>query len=478
MKVKMLIVAAALLAVTSLGFCQGGGLGFFTMGFAVPSRCDLQSAPMPDGVPIYIYQDADGDGPDATDPLAPICGTGTPGFRCFNYNTWPINGVELEGWGLLPGQFYYYEHAAVLENPTLLRYYIRVIYARIVGSDSIRTVWTCNNVATLNTEYQDIDCSDPALWSCTEEVIPMVPPCTPDEFTWFHPPMNWGIMDMSICAEVCVEYGHHLVCVGPLPRDNRLPHAVVQPGCNPANTFCNEPDCPPAQGWPFGPIVNWVWQYREGGWYYCADLVAMQGATDGCICIHLDYIENAEIGEVAIVPMNNAVKISWTTLSETNMAGFRIYRDGDAIASKEAAGLAQGANYEYVDATVENGHSYNYELRSIDMNGAEEVLYTFESVTPSFENALVTEYALHQNYPNPFNPSTKIAFDLVDNNTVTLSIYNATGQLVKTLVNGVQYNKGRHSLSFDASNLTSGLYFYTVKIGNEFTATKKMLLVK
>ncbi|MCB9367404.1 MAG: T9SS type A sorting domain-containing protein, partial [Calditrichaeota bacterium] len=118
-----------------------------------------------------------------------------------------------------------------------------------------------------------------------------------------------------------------------------------------------------------------------------------------------------------------------------------------------------------------------YSLQTVNMDGSIESWGLVVTATPSSDAALITEYALHQNYPNPFNPSTNLVYDVVSDNNVNLTVYNAMGQEVATLVNGLQ-SAGRHTVSFDASNLTSGLYFYTVKIGNEFTATKKMLLVK
>jgi hypothetical protein len=85
-------------------------------------------------------------------------------------------------------------------------------------------------------------------------------------------------------------------------------------------------------------------------------------------------------------------------------------------------------------------------------------------------------YSLSQNYPNPFNPATVIKFSIEKAGLVTLKIYNVLGQEVKTLVNE-QLNSGGYSFSFDASRLSSGIYFYTIKSGN-YIQTKKMVLLK
>lgn len=85
-------------------------------------------------------------------------------------------------------------------------------------------------------------------------------------------------------------------------------------------------------------------------------------------------------------------------------------------------------------------------------------------------------FELKQNYPNPFNPSTTISYSIPENAEVTLEVYNAVGQRVETLVSGVQ-NAGSHSVSFDASNLSSGVYLYKLTSGNR-VQVNKMLLVK
>lgn len=85
-------------------------------------------------------------------------------------------------------------------------------------------------------------------------------------------------------------------------------------------------------------------------------------------------------------------------------------------------------------------------------------------------------YSLLQNYPNPFNPSTMIRFSLKETGIVSLKVYNVLGQLVTTLVNE-QKSAGTYEYSFDASNMSSGIYFYTIKAG-DFTATRKMILMK
>jgi hypothetical protein len=85
-------------------------------------------------------------------------------------------------------------------------------------------------------------------------------------------------------------------------------------------------------------------------------------------------------------------------------------------------------------------------------------------------------YKLLQNYPNPFNPVTSIDFAIPRNELVELKVYDMLGREVATLIDK-QMNAGTYSVNFDATRLSSGVYFYTLRSGG-FSETKKMMLVK
>ncbi len=87
-----------------------------------------------------------------------------------------------------------------------------------------------------------------------------------------------------------------------------------------------------------------------------------------------------------------------------------------------------------------------------------------------------SKFDLSQNYPNPFNPSTSINYELPAANFVSLKIYDMTGREVMQLVNETK-EAGYYSVNFNASGLSSGMYFYRIQAG-DFAGVKKMMLVK
>jgi len=91
-------------------------------------------------------------------------------------------------------------------------------------------------------------------------------------------------------------------------------------------------------------------------------------------------------------------------------------------------------------------------------------------------NTIPANYSLEQNYPNPFNPSTDITFSIAKAGLVQLTVYDILGREIDVLAKQ-SYQPGKYTVSFDASRLASGVYFYTLRV-NDFTATKKMMLIK
>ncbi len=103
---------------------------------------------------------------------------------------------------------------------------------------------------------------------------------------------------------------------------------------------------------------------------------------------------------------------------------------------------------------------------------------TYENTPVSVEDIreIIEEYSLEQNYPNPFNPSTKITFQIPESGLVSLKIYDVLGIEIATLLNE-EKDPGKYEIDFNASHLSSGIYFYTLRAG-AFINTKKMILIK
>jgi len=104
-------------------------------------------------------------------------------------------------------------------------------------------------------------------------------------------------------------------------------------------------------------------------------------------------------------------------------------------------------------------------------------IYDFLIYEPKVESEIIpAKYYLSDNYPNPFNPTTSIKYSLPEQQFVSLKIFDILGKEVASLVNENK-SAGNYEVNFDASNLSSGVYFYQFRAGN-FTETKKMLLMK
>jgi hypothetical protein len=170
----------------------------------------------------------------------------------------------------------------------------------------------------------------------------------------------------------------------------------------------------------------------------------------------------------------DGVTLQWETSTETNNQGFEVQRSADnknfaTVAFVKGHGTTtQKQNYSYIDNTDLTGSIF-YRLKQLDFGGNYKYSNTVE-VTKAIS------YELSQNYPNPFNPTTTISYSIPQSSFVTLKVYDILGSEVAELVNG-QVEAGVHRVNFNAFNLNSGVYFYTIKAGN-FNETKKLMLMK
>ena len=176
-------------------------------------------------------------------------------------------------------------------------------------------------------------------------------------------------------------------------------------------------------------------------------------------------------------------ELQWATTTEMNNRGFEIERrsvnnDQSTMNSWAGVGFVSGAGasnapreYGFTDRNLSPG-KYSYRLKQIDRDGNFRLSSAVELTI-----TVPRELALAQNYPNPFNPSTTIEFTLPMDGKVSLKIFDAVGREVSTLVNGQLKAGELHRVVFDASGLSSGIYFSRLQY-NDKKLMKKLLLVK
>ena len=183
-----------------------------------------------------------------------------------------------------------------------------------------------------------------------------------------------------------------------------------------------------------------------------------------------------ELTSFTAISQNQQVTLNWSTATELNNNGFEVQRSA-ASSDFITVGFVKGAGttteqkeYAYTDKNLSNG-LYSYRLKQIDYNG----LYEYSDVIEVDVRSL-NDYSLEQNYPNPFNPTTKIGYVLSEKTNVKIVVMNTIGEQIAVLVNQTQ-EQGYHQLDFNASNLPSGIYFYSLQTKN-YSDTKKMLLLR
>lgn len=175
---------------------------------------------------------------------------------------------------------------------------------------------------------------------------------------------------------------------------------------------------------------------------------------------------------------SEGIELQWKTATEVNNHGFEIQRSLDGknfitVGFEKGFGTTTDyRQYNYFDKLSFNERvTVYYRLKQIDFSGE----YSYSDVI-AINYDMPKEFALMQNYPNPFNPSTVIKYTIAKNSNVSLKIYDLLGNEVTTLVNETK-TPGTYQLEFDASNLSSGTYFYKL-VTDYFVSVKKMAVIK
>jgi hypothetical protein len=180
--------------------------------------------------------------------------------------------------------------------------------------------------------------------------------------------------------------------------------------------------------------------------------------------------------------VGNSAKLEWSTVSEVNNFGFNVQRYNSNAKTYQDIGFVAGKGttletqtYTYLDNDVTG--NVEYRLEQIDNNGLKNYFGPIMlNPNGASDETVPAVFKIDQNYPNPFNPNTIIKYQLSTDNYTTLKVYNIVGVEVATLINGYQ-TAGNHKVTFDGSNLSSGLYFYKLQSGIN-VEIKKMVLMK
>lgn len=207
----------------------------------------------------------------------------------------------------------------------------------------------------------------------------------------------------------------------------------------------------------------------------------------------------ADNTSLTLEPNNSTlVNITWEASENTTRYEFVAIEAGGDLDSDDALVLLSDfggvsstlrlPNLAFYNAMIDRGHADGASVNmiwSVRATAGSTSIYADEVFNITFNMGQGTsvepednpfEFALSQNYPNPFNPTTNISFNIPFASDVTLEVFNMQGQRVATLVNGMT-NAGSHTVTFNAENLSSGIYMYRLTAGS-FVQTNKMMLVK
>ncbi len=173
------------------------------------------------------------------------------------------------------------------------------------------------------------------------------------------------------------------------------------------------------------------------------------------------------------------IYLQWETGSELNISQFVVQRklsnskadwnDVSSVASESNS--TSPRKYQFADRNLIQG-KYSYRLKIVGSSGEAKYSQVVNAVI-----GLPDKFSVSQNYPNPFNPTTSINYSLPQAGFVNLTVYNILGKKVITLVNGKKA-PGYHTVIFNGSSFASGVYIYSLRVQNKFSAVKKMVIMK
>ena len=181
-----------------------------------------------------------------------------------------------------------------------------------------------------------------------------------------------------------------------------------------------------------------------------------------------------EVSDFVFTPSNLTIEVGDTVRWMNVMGNHNVVADDNSFTSGPPS--TNQWVYDFV-FTIEGTNPYYCEVHGgPGGSGMSGVINVEPPVGVSGNDPVVTKFELNQNYPNPFNPSTTIEYSIIESGIVKLQVYNNIGEKVATLVNDYK-EAGIYRVDFDASELSSGIYYYRIDTGN-FISVKKMILLK
>lgn len=230
---------------------------------------------------------------------------------------------------------------------------------------------------------------------------------------------------------------------------------------------------------------------KTGGQFLvCGSSASLSTGSDMKIIKYSDAALPVTMNEFSGSVNGRNVILKWQTAEEINNAGFDVERKTTGGNSWVKLSFIQGngtsnqpVNYTFEDKNLNSG-KYKYRLKQRDYNGN----YEYFGLNSPAELVIgkPVKYELSQNYPNPSNPRSKIKFSVPEESKTSIIVYDILGKTAAVLIDRV-VSAGYYSAEFDGTNLSSGIYFYTLVVGDAsahdgpgtgFSETKKMLVIK
>jgi hypothetical protein len=423
------------------------------------NTCEAFGSPLSPDTPVFIFWDANGNGPDSLDPVVP-----------------PMGGIGIPEDPFANFYMFYLDNPGFFESP-VLTVYLNInapdwidLYLRIyigLDDDSCYT----SPVFRLFPDYQYVNLPEEE-WTCGP--APVRPPmCQPSDFEIEFVLDNPG--PYRECIETC-RGGRTGIYVGHgsgNPGEYRPPIIAIDSGC--------EVPCR-ASAADFDASL-WEW-FDEIGWWMHSGLV---GLGRGCITVFLlDSIPCARVDTFWAEPSQTEIRLRWTTSRETNADSFEVWQPTwrgylrSFVGAVAAAGNPSGAEYSLVDSGVVQGRHYSYLLvvRADDglTYGAAHVPEVYAASADGQPVPKPSQFSLFPSQPNPFNSQTRITFDLPRASDVRLGVFDLLGRRVASLAEG-RMDAEIHSVVFDGGRLPSGVYLCQLEVGGS-SAVQKLILLK